>query len=449
VSAGARNTPLIMSAQMLASRPAILAALTVVLVCVPTGEKYLTTAANVTAADIGSLCLVAAAGLRALAGRRLPRSRLWLGVAIASVGLGVAAVASPDPMTGAFGLVRYLQVFVLVPVAVVLVVQDRCDLWLVCGSVLAAAGVQGALGVWQYLTSTGASYGTSDIRAVGTFGALEVMGMATVVGCGIVLALGLAVVQRGRARVLLLAVATLLVIPLLMSLSRGAAIATACAAAVMLVAASPRLAARVAMLTAAAAVVTAAVAPEAGEAGTRLATVGTVTSAPDRSVADRYDLWRTAAGMWQDHPVTGVGLKQFPAYRDTYAPLSLSSGSDVSDQTIGFLREPLLSPHNMYLLVLSEQGLVGGLAFCGLLLGLAAMTLRRTLLAREGADAPDGSAPDGRLVSVAAVGAVTWILVSFAYGDIGGSTTVLISILLGLAMWWAVQPPAASLDGAR
>jgi O-antigen ligase len=447
--AGVAAAPLVASFRFLAARPATLAALTVALVCVPTGERYLTSGANVTAADLGSFCLVAVAGLRVLAGDRLPRSRLWLAVAAAAVGFGVAAVASPDPVTSATGFVRYLQVFVLVPLAVVLVVRDRRDIWLVCGAVLATATVQGTVGVWQYLTGTGASYGTRDIRAVGTFGALEVMGMATVVGYGVVFAVGLAAVQRTRARVLLLALAILLVVPLLWSLSRGAAIATGCATAAMLIAASPRLAARTAVFAAAATVVVASLVPGTGGAGARLATVGTLSSTPDRSVADRYDLWRTATRMWQDHPVTGVGPKQFPAYRDSYAPLSLSSGSDVADPTIGFLREPLLSPHNMYLLVLSEQGLVGAVALCGLLLGLAVLTFRRTVAARDGAGPPDGSLPDGRLVSVVAVGVVTWTLVSFAYGDIGGSPTVLTSVVLGLALWWAVQPLAVAPGGTR
>jgi O-antigen ligase len=263
------------------------------------------------------------------------------------------------------------------------------------------------------------------------------------------MALGLAVVHRGRTRAVLLTIAALLVVPLLMSLSRGALLATACAAAAMLVSASPRLAARTAMVTVAPAVVVASMGSGTGAIGTRLATIGTQSSTPDRSVADRYDLWSTATRMWQDHPFTGVGLKLFPAYRDSYAPLRLSSGSDVADQNIGFVREPLLSPHNMYLLVLSEQGLVGGLALFGLLLGLAAITFGRTVLAREGAGPPDGSRPDGQLVSVAAVGTVTWILVSFLYGDIGGSTTVLLSVLLGVALWWAVAPSAEFQGGVR
>ncbi|MHC3464704.1 O-antigen ligase family protein, partial [Streptomyces flavovirens] len=47
----------------------------------------------------------------------------------------------------------------------------------------------------------------------------------------------------------------------------------------------------------------------------RLTSIPEVTSAPDRSVTDRYTMWAAAAGMGRERPVTGVGLKAFPAHR--------------------------------------------------------------------------------------------------------------------------------------
>ena len=125
----------------------------------------------------------------------------------------------------------------------------------------------------------------------------------------------------------------------------------------------------------------------------RVASITSSTSGPDQSVTDRYVLWKTAAAMWRDHPVAGVGLKEFPAYRDSFAPVNVSSGSDVEGPGLSFQREPLLSPHNMYLLVLSEQGVVGALAMGGLLFGLAATTVRRTIQARPRGDWPEGGYP--------------------------------------------------------
>lgn len=113
--------------------------------------------------------------------------------------------------------------------------------------------------------------------------------------------------------------------------------------------------------------------------------------------------------------------QELPQLRDSHAPLRLSSGSDAADATIGFEREPLLSPHNMYFLVLCEQGLVGIVAYGGLFLSLLLGCLRRA-----GAAGP------------AALGLLCWVLVDFLYADIGGTTTVLTSVILGVAASWAL-----------
>jgi len=432
---------LLAAARAAVVRPAALAALAVLLVCVPMGNRDLSASVHVTPADLGSAALVVAVVPRMLARGGLPRTGLWAAVAATVLGFGLATLTSQDPAASGPGFVRYLQLFVIVPVAVVLAVRDRRDLRLVCVAVLAAAVVEGVVGTRQYLTGTGASFAGQNVRAVGTFGALDIMGMSTVVGYGIVVAFGLGLVLRGRARLGLLALAALLVVPLLLSLSRGAVVATGGAVVIMLLAAGRRFALRTAVFAGAAAVVLVGALGDASSSlEARFATIGTSLSAPDRSVSDRYELWQTAIAMWRDHPLTGLGPKEFGAYRDWYAPLHLSSGSDVADPGLSFRREPLLSPHNMYLLVLSEQGLVGALALSGLLLGLAVLTWRRTRQAAGAIGPPDGRLPDGRLVSIAAVGAVAWTLLNFLFSDIGGQSTVLMSVLIGLALWWAAQP---------
>jgi O-Antigen ligase len=422
-----------------AARPALLAAMTVLLICVPVGDKDVSASVHVTPADLGSVALVVSVLPRLLAGARLPRSWIWAAMGATVVGFAVATVASQDPRTSITGFVRYAQLFVIVPIAVVLAVQERRDQRLLCQAVLAAAVLEGAVGTWQVVTGTGASFAGQNVRAVGTFGAQDVMGMSTLVGYGMIVAVGLALVLRGRSRAALLALAALLVVPLLLSLSRGAVIATVGAIAMMLVAISPRLAVRTAVFGGAAAFVLLGVLGTATTVATRLATIGTSLSGPDRSVDDRYDLWHTAVAMWRDHPSTGVGVKMFPAYRDAYASIHLSSGSDVADPSLSFRREPLLSPHNMYLLVLSEQGLIGVTAFAGLLLALLVVTWRRT---RQVAclGIPDGRLPDGRLVCAVAVGVVGWALLNFISSDIGGPPTILMPVLLGLALSWAVHP---------
>ena len=432
-----------------AARPAFLAALTVLLICVPVGNKDVSASVHITPADLGSVALVLSVLPRVLAGARLSGSPLWVAMSAVVVGLAVATIGSQDAWTSMSGLIRYLQLFVIIPVAVVLAVRERRDQRLVCQAVLAAAVLEGALGTWQVLTGTGASFAGQDVRAVGTFGAQDVMGMSTVAGLGLTMALGLALVLRSRSRAALLALAALLTVPLLLSLSRGGLIATIGAIAMMLLAVSPRLAVRTALFGGATALVLFGVLGTATTVGARLMTIGTSLTGPDRSVDDRYDLWRTAIAMWRDHPVTGVGVKMFPAYRDAYAPLHLSSGSDVADPGLSFRREPLLSPHNMYLLVLSEQGLIGAVAFTGLLLALLLLTWRRTRQVAGLAGIPDARLPDGRLICAVAVGVVGWVLLNYLSSDIGGPPTVLTPVLLGLALSWAVQPAAEARWGVE
>jgi O-antigen ligase len=416
-------------------RPAVVAALAVLAVCVPSAEQNASSSVSVTAADVGGVVLVVVA-LLTLRRRGWPDAGgVWWAFAGLAVVFAIATLTSQDPLASLSGFVRYVEVFVVIPVAVVVVLRDRVDAALMGGAVLLAGVIEGGVGVWQYLTGTGASFGGRDVRAVGTFGALEIMGMATVVGYAIVIAVGLALVLRGTARVALFGLAGGLAVPLLLSLSRGALIATVAAVAVMVTAVAAvtggRYVVRVLVFGTAAVVVVTAFAPAAAtEVGARLATIGTSTSTPDRSVQDRYDLWQTALSIWADHPVNGVGLKQFAAFRDSRAPLSLSSGSDVADASLSFRREPLLSPHNMYLLVLSEQGVIGLLAFAGLLLGLM-VRLARAISRRS----------DRTAWRVAALGALTWTAANFAFGDIGGPTTVLLSLMLGLVAW-AVQDGA-------
>ncbi|MEU9044010.1 MULTISPECIES: O-antigen ligase family protein [unclassified Kitasatospora] len=425
----------------LADRPSLLAAATVLLVCVPTGEKDVTAAVHVTAADLASLALVALTALNLLRGRLPAVGRttcaLFGGIVVAAA---VATVGSIDPATSVTGFVRLVQVFVLVPAAVLCSLCDRTDQRLVLGSFVLAGLIQGMVGAKQYLTHTGASYTGEPIRAVGTFGALDVMAMSTVVSFGLLAALALALGARepkvalerpeasregatqgprgdARLRRSMFAAAAFLTFPLAVSFSRGSWIATGVAATVLLLRADARLAVRSAVLGLAAAVVLVGGLGLGGSGVTkRISSIGSVSAAPDQSVSDRYDLWATAGRIWQDHPVHGAGPKAFQQLRDSHAPLRLSSGSDAADPTIGFQREPLLSPHNMYFLVLSEQGLIGITAYAALFLALLLGCLRRS-----------------RGFGFAALALLTWVLVDYLYADIGGTTTVLTSVVLGLA----------------
>ncbi|MDF6022829.1 O-antigen ligase family protein [Streptomyces sp. JH34] len=421
-------------------RPVLVLIATVLLVALPGDGAEAWTVYGLPAADLLSGVAVLVCAGRLLYLRRRPLSPVAAVVlGLPAVGLAVATVTAADPVAALPGFVRYLQIFVLVPAAVLLLVRDAQGFRAVAGALVVLAVVQGATGVHQYVTGSGASYMGEDIRAVGTFGPGDVMGMATVVGYGLVAAAAYAlrtpVGTPRRLRPWAPSTAALLVVPLTLSFSRGAWIATVAGALAMIALTGFRQAVRALAVLGAAGVVLVG-GPGVGSEmiSQRLTSITDVTGAPDRSVNDRYTMWAAAADMWREHPATGVGLKGFPAYRDGHASIGLSAGSDTAGAGQEFRKQPLLSPHNMYLLVLSEQGLIGFTALVGSWAALLAGGVRRLLLARaRGAAAVD--------CGLAAVGLMTWQTVDFLYADIGGPSTVLTGIVLGLAAWWALAEP--------
>lgn len=95
----------------------------------------------------------------------------------------------------------------------------------------------------------------------------------------------------------------------------------------------------------------------------------------------------------------------------------------------------------MYLLILSEQGLLGLCAIVGSWAALLVCGARRLATAHRG-----GRGLDCALI---ACGLLTWQLVDFVYSDIGGPSTVLTAVVFGLAAWWALSPAATGTAGER
>jgi O-antigen ligase len=393
-----------------------------------------------TAADAASGFLVVYVAVRVVRDRRRPLSpAAALVIGLPVLGFCLACVTSQDPAASLPGVPRYLQIFVLVPAAVLLLVRTRGEFAVLAWSLVALALGQGAVGAGQYLTGTGASYAGEDVRAVGTFGPSDVMGMATVVSYGLVITVGLALgalghgAPRTAGRRAAVVCAVLLTVPLTLSFSRGAWIATLAACGLQLVFSGKRRAFRVlATLGALGVVLVLGLGVGSTMVQARVSSITQVTDAPDRSVTDRYTMWAAAVKMWRTDPVTGVGLKGFPQYRDSNASLALSAGSDTAGAGQGFKKQALLSPHNMYLLVLGEQGLFGLLTLVGSWAALLVLSLRR--LSRAVAERR------GTKAGLVAVGLLVWQLIDFAYADIGGPSTVLTSVILGLVACWALTP---------
>lgn len=414
--------------------PAALTAAMILLICVPLRVTAAGTEFGL--GDVMSGVLFVVLAIRAL------RDGLWLSRANAVllgsvvVATSIVAAAGGDTGASASGWVRFLQLFALVPLAVVLSVRSRRDAELVAHGLVLAAIVQGVVSVIQVVTGTGATYQGANSRAVGTFGAEDVIAASVIIGLAITVCVGLAISATGRRRFGYLATALGLLVPLGLSLSRGSWIATGVALVVVLAYAGWRTFVATAVCGAAAVtVLVGGLGAGSDIVGDRLTSI---TDSPDSSVNDRYDLWGTAVRMWVDHPLTGVGLKGFPRYRDSYAPLSLNSGSDIGGAGISFQRQELLSPHNQYLLVLSEQGAVGILPFLALLLvtaGAAAVVAWR---------AP----PELRGLGAGLTGLAVWQLAQFVYGDLGGATSLVASVIIGMAAWFGLEQHEPARDAS-
>lgn len=425
-------TPLaVVGARVIWRRPAWGIVLVVALVGLPlrTGPET-GTGVHLTPADLGATVLVLVVALRALLvddRRSLTRTTV-----LAPIAMGIAILVAGALSTGGGaipGMVRYLQLFCLVPLAAALAIRDARDRTIVIGAFLTLAGLEGAFGVFQYLTHTGAGFGGQSVRAVGTFGAYDVMALSKVVAFGIVAAV--AVACRGRHRRAAVVGAVLLLLPLALALSRGTWLAVAGAVAVVLLVHDARRLIQVAAIAVVAGALVLAVSGPDSTVRRRFDSLVGTANAPDSSVRNRYELWNAAIGMWEEHPVTGVGPKRFAELRTRYASIALDPRSDVADAS-GFRRVELLSPHNLYLLVLSELGVLGLGAFLALLASAlgAAIGAARDRIDRSGRSE----------FGLFALGAVTVIAITGMSGDLGGPTTVLEAAIIGCALGCAAVP---------
>ena len=139
-----------------------------------------------------------------------------------------------------------------------------------------------------------------------------------------------------------------------LSFTRGAVLGLAVGSLVWIAVARPRLAVP---LVVAIALAGAVIAP--GALGERL------RSPTGDDIGLREDLWNAALDIYATSPVVGVGLANFgEAY--TGLPAQLGSGTQFR---LLHQSQLLVPPHanNLFLTILAEEGLLGALAFLGLL----------------------------------------------------------------------------------
>ncbi|MEW1958992.1 glycosyltransferase [Kineococcus sp. NPDC059986] len=428
---GRRVTP---RSQRLGWLPLLPLHLLVVAVCVPdTSTSSAVSLAHVTAADVAAVLVVVAAAWRLLSGDgpALLRSRALLPTLAVLLAVTLSAVFATDQRLAAAGWVRWVEVDVLLPVAAFVLCRTVRATTGVLLTFLAVSLAEGVLGVVQYLTGTGAGYGAEAIRAIGTFGVGNQLAMGNLVAdAGLVCLAGALALPVRRHRLVAGALAVFFLLPLLLSLSRGALLSGLVAAVLVLARVGWRVLAGTALAGIAVATVALVAVPSQGAVVVaRVETVVSSASSPDQSVADRYGLWSAALRMWSEDPVTGIGVKNFSEHRDSQLGIATSSGADAASDD-SYERVQLLSPHEQYLLVLSEQGLLGLLAYLSLVVVAALGPLRRY----------DGRPSLTSATALALFGVGTQFVVTNFWGDLAGPTAPLQGVVFGLALRMAATP---------
>jgi O-antigen ligase len=280
--------------------------------------------------------------------------------AVCTVMLGTWAFASvlwaADEQVARAGVVRLVQLLVLA-IIVAVAVRDAADLRLVALGFVAGAVLTTVMPLVGIGSSTGAGTGRfgGDLGNPNNLAAVLLPALALTV----FMALGTA---RVGGRILLLACAAVLTYGFLRTESRGGLVGLLA-------------------MTVAAALLAGPVRRQVATALALVATLGVVffaVAAPaarhhvtDFSAADttgRSDLWALATNMAANHPIQGIGLDNFgvvsPAYLDS--PVDVERADLVLDGT---------QVHNTYLNMLTELGVVGLLAFLGLVGGAVALGL--------------------------------------------------------------------------
>src|SRR5690606_31742159 len=152
-----RTARAVRAARTTCSRPSWLVALVVLSIGIPSGSRTPGQGVDVTAGDMASVLLVFVAAYLLVTRRvTMPRAALPAFGPMVAV-LGITTVCSAAILSSLPGFVRNAQIFVLVPLAVVVLVRDRRDLAIVCSSVLALGLAESAYGIWQSATRNGAS----------------------------------------------------------------------------------------------------------------------------------------------------------------------------------------------------------------------------------------------------------------------------------------------------
>lgn len=310
---------------------------------------------------------------------RLPRLGLMVVLYLVVGALGLAVAGGSE---AALPGIRMLVVGSALFFAVATLVRDGRQVQWVIGGAAASAALTGGLATYQYVA--GESVSTGFILDSGRIVSRVAGGLAhpnQLAGfLVLLLPFTLAGASTGRRmRPLYVVAAALALLGVYFSFSRAALVALAVVPLVLL------RGRRMIVVLPLLALLVAAAAPDLLEQ--RFATLTQEGSV----VASRIDIWTTAAHIWSENPVAGVGLGGFP---EAYAEAQVAGKLFLPSTSL----EPPPHAHNLFLNSLAEQGLVGLVA----LLALLVAALRNAVRLRRHHDPFIATVGNAALATVAA-----------------------------------------------
>ena len=283
---------------------------------------------------------------------------------------GAAAVTSLLALDPGKSITRFLGVAAATALffAVIEICRTRAQLLTVIGGAVGSLLVAGAFGVAQKVTGH-TSYAGVIIdgevvgRVAGTFSHPNQYAGYMIVLMPLAAALLATTRASPRLRAFAGVALAAALAALAFSYTRGAIVGLVGGVLVWLAVVRPRSAVAVAVVVAVGGVL---LAPSALKERLREPAGG--------DIGLRADLWQSALDIYRTHPVAGVGLGNFG---DGYArlPSQLSSGTQ---RRLLHQSQLLVPPHanNLFLTILAEQGIIGALAFLGLMGAALAVCLR-------------------------------------------------------------------------
>ena len=337
---------------------------------------------------------------RRLSGRRHPISAVGVMLVAFLAAATLSTLASELPRHSASELAR-LAAAALMFVVVDRVCEDagRPDHFLV--AVLAAAVIPVGVALIGPVVGFHRVEVKDQIeRAISTFAQSNPFGHFLAIT--VVVLAAYALIGPRRPRLLALLAAVPVVLALVLTYTRLAWVAAAVAIVVMAWIAGRRWVVPVVLVAALAAAV---LSPSVGDRLERLTTSNPVVTGSDSAFGWRWDHWVDVYRLAGDNPITGVG----PAVVERRLPN----------------HQP---PHNDYLRAFVEYGVVGLLAYVGLLVSLVGLAIGAHRRA-EGTTA--------RTVALAFVGVITAVVVTSVAANLLGQVVLLwyVFALAGAAAW--------------